>query len=289
MKQFQDTGCLCKNKRTGRKETKHEVVERIRDSFLRSPSKSTRRAGAELTVPHTTVWRVLQKRFQFKPYRYQMVQALKPTDKPLHKLHKLEDSNLEKVYKLVKLEKKYEILQETFKITKKRLEKEIECTSLTEKILIVNALRESNDHPKTSMSTKEREINPSKRKTKKLKSSGRKANQTSDSDENQALAKEKNDLCRQIDFLNSIILDTKLKEPNKSSTAFQIFFRCGQLTCRIADCEVDGTTRYCKPPLGFQVASKGSKRAITAAEEAAREKVKNASEADAQRQSSNHS
>ncbi|GFW89033.1 hypothetical protein TNCV_2684671 [Trichonephila clavipes] len=123
------------------------------------------------------------------------------------------------VDKLVKLEEKYEISQETLKITEKRLvEKEIECTSLTEKILIVNALTESNDHPKTSMSTKEREIKPSKCKTKKLKSSGRNANKTSYSDE--ALAKEKNDLLRQIDFLNSIILDTKLKEPNKSKAHF---------------------------------------------------------------------
>ncbi|GFX36871.1 hypothetical protein TNCV_4000311 [Trichonephila clavipes] len=70
------------------------------------------------------------------------------------------------------------------------------------------------------MSTKEREIKPSKRKIKKLKSSGRNANKTSDSDENQAFAKEKNDLLRQIDFLNSIILDTKLKEPNKSKAQF---------------------------------------------------------------------
>ncbi|GFS77518.1 uncharacterized protein TNCV_320751 [Trichonephila clavipes] len=135
----------------------------------------------------------------------------------LDKLHKLEESNLEKVDKLVKLEEKYEILQETLKITEQRLvEKEIECASLTEKILIVNTQTKSNDHPKTSMSTKEREINPSKRKTKKSKSSGRNANKTSDSDENQAIAKEKNDLLRQIDFLNSIILETKLKEPNKS-------------------------------------------------------------------------
>ncbi|GFS75550.1 transposon Tf2-9 polyprotein [Trichonephila clavipes] len=127
----------------------------------------------------------------------------------------------EKVDKLVKLEEKYEILQETLKITEKRLvEKEIECASLTEKILIVNALTESNDHPKTSMSTKEREINPSKRKAKKSKSSGRNANKTSHSDENQALAKEKNVLLRQIDFLNSIILDTTLKEPNKSKAHF---------------------------------------------------------------------
>ncbi|GFT44474.1 hypothetical protein TNCV_2517151 [Trichonephila clavipes] len=99
----------------------------------------------------------------------------------LDKLHKLEKSNLEKVDKLVKLEEKYEILQETFKITEKCLvENEIECKSLTEKILIVNTLTESNDHPKTSMSTKEREIKPSKRKTKKLKSSGRNDNKTSD-------------------------------------------------------------------------------------------------------------
>ncbi|GFU09952.1 putative blastopia polyprotein [Trichonephila clavipes] len=69
------------------------------------------------------------------------------------------------------------------------------------------------------MSTKEREINPSKCKTKS-KSSGRNANKTSDSDENQAIAKEKNYLLRQIDFLNSIILDTKLKEPNKSKAQF---------------------------------------------------------------------
>ncbi|GFX39526.1 hypothetical protein TNCV_2102721 [Trichonephila clavipes] len=38
---------------------------------------------------------------------------------------------------------------------------------------------------------------------------GRNANKTSDSDENQALAKEKNELLRQIDVLNPIILDTK--------------------------------------------------------------------------------
>ncbi|GFW17244.1 hypothetical protein TNCV_1957151 [Trichonephila clavipes] len=139
----------------------------------------------------------------------------------LNKLHKLEESNLEKVDKIVKLEEKFEILHEIYKITEKRLvEKEIECASLTEKILIVNALTESNNHPKTSMSTKEQEIYPSKRKTKKLKSSGRNANKTSDSDENQALAKEKNDLLRRIDSLNSIIWDTKFKEPNKSKAQF---------------------------------------------------------------------
>ncbi|GFQ96697.1 DUF4817 domain-containing protein [Trichonephila clavata] len=85
VKQFQDTGCLCKNESPRQKETKPEVIERISYSFLRSPSKSTRRAGAELAVPYSTAWRVLRKRLQFEPYRYQMVQALKPTDNPLRK------------------------------------------------------------------------------------------------------------------------------------------------------------------------------------------------------------
>ncbi|GFW20360.1 hypothetical protein TNCV_3457981 [Trichonephila clavipes] len=244
----------------------------------------------------------------------------------LDKLHELEESYLEKVDKLVKLEEKYEILQETFKISEKRLvEKEIQCKSLTEKIFIVNALTESNDNPKTSMSTKELEIKPSKRKTKKLKSRGRNANKTSDSDENQALAKEKNDLFRQTDFLNSIILDTKLKESNKSKaqffkkrrqrhkykkhesvtirrtqfgtqlklrpkfcepyliktikphdrnevknvgqhegwlTTFWIFFRCGQLIFRMADCEVEGATASSRS-IPQQIVSKGNERAIS--------------------------
>ncbi|GFY25201.1 hypothetical protein TNCV_2483221 [Trichonephila clavipes] len=86
-------------------------------------------------------------------------------------------------------------------------------------------------------------------KTKKLKSNGRNANKTSESDENQA--KEKNYWLRQIAFLSSIILGTKLKEPNKSKAqlrTFWIFFRCGQFTFRMADCEVGGATHYCEPP-----------------------------------------
>ncbi|GFY55432.1 hypothetical protein TNIN_458701 [Trichonephila inaurata madagascariensis] len=61
-----------------------------------------------------------------------------------------------KAEKLAKLEEKYETLHDTFKIAEKRLvEKESECASLKEKLLIVSTRMESNDHPKTSMSTKE--------------------------------------------------------------------------------------------------------------------------------------
>ncbi|GFQ89944.1 hypothetical protein TNCT_28161 [Trichonephila clavata] len=51
----------------------------------------------------------------------------------LDRLRKLEESDLEKAYKLAKLKEKYEILQEKFKsIQKRHVEKEIECASLKE-------------------------------------------------------------------------------------------------------------------------------------------------------------
>ncbi|GFU91529.1 retrovirus-related Pol polyprotein from transposon 17.6 [Trichonephila clavipes] len=208
-------------------DVKHEVVNEVVSEVVNDINSSSEMrkivkingydfdalidTGSTITLIREGVYQILER---------PTLNATKIKLTSFNKLHKLEEANLEKVDKLVKLEKKYEILQETFKITEKRLvEKEIQCKSLTEKILIVNALTESNDNPKTSMSTKEQEIKPSKRKTK-LKSSGRNANKTSHSDENQALAKEKNDLLRQIDFLNSIILYTKMKEPNKSKAQF---------------------------------------------------------------------
>ncbi|RZF32102.1 hypothetical protein LSTR_LSTR003965 [Laodelphax striatellus] len=38
--QFEDTGCLCKGKSTGRPRVSEEDVERVRESFTRSPKKS---------------------------------------------------------------------------------------------------------------------------------------------------------------------------------------------------------------------------------------------------------
>lgn len=80
-KQFEETGCLCKGKSTGRPRVSDDNVERIRESFQRSPCKSTNRASRELEIPQTTVWRVLRRRLTMKPYRLQLLQALKPNDK----------------------------------------------------------------------------------------------------------------------------------------------------------------------------------------------------------------
>jgi hypothetical protein len=77
---FTETGCLCKQKSSGRPLTAEDDVEPVRASFLHSPKKSTGTAAKELSVSKTTAWRVLGKRLVFKPYRIQMVQQLSDED-----------------------------------------------------------------------------------------------------------------------------------------------------------------------------------------------------------------
>jgi len=58
-----------------------ETIEYVRQTFVLSPWKSTKRASLKLIVPKTTVWNILKKRFRCKPYRLQLVQALSDGDK----------------------------------------------------------------------------------------------------------------------------------------------------------------------------------------------------------------
>ncbi|PSN55350.1 hypothetical protein C0J52_01846, partial [Blattella germanica] len=60
---FVEKGCIC-NQRKGHS-VSVEVVNRVRETFLRSPKKSTRRAS----------------RLRFRPYKLQLVQKLQPQDK----------------------------------------------------------------------------------------------------------------------------------------------------------------------------------------------------------------
>ena len=78
--QFEDTGCLCKGKSNGRPSMIVERVERVSDAFARSPKKSFRRASRELAIPAMSVCRILRRRLQLRPYRLQLLQALKSTD-----------------------------------------------------------------------------------------------------------------------------------------------------------------------------------------------------------------
>jgi len=80
-KKFQETGCLCKGKSSGRPPVSEETVERVRETFTRSPRKSTTRASLELQMPQQTVWKILRKRLRMIPYKLQLVQALSCDDK----------------------------------------------------------------------------------------------------------------------------------------------------------------------------------------------------------------
>jgi hypothetical protein len=69
--QLQTTGCLCKGKSAGRPR-----VERVRQTFLRSPKKSVSHASRELAMSTMTVWWVLRKRLEMKAYRLHLLQFL---------------------------------------------------------------------------------------------------------------------------------------------------------------------------------------------------------------------
>ncbi|GBM58917.1 hypothetical protein AVEN_80717-1 [Araneus ventricosus] len=77
---FEETGCLCKGKTSGRPRVSAENVERFRRTYERSPRKSTYEGSRELQMPQKTVWRVLRKRLKMKPYVIQLVQQLKQED-----------------------------------------------------------------------------------------------------------------------------------------------------------------------------------------------------------------
>ena len=64
--QFEQIGCLCKGKISGRPRVSEENVRRIQKSFVRSPRKSNRRASRDLGIPQPTVWRVLRRRLQYE-------------------------------------------------------------------------------------------------------------------------------------------------------------------------------------------------------------------------------
>ena len=68
--QFEQIGCLCKDKDSGRPRVSEEKVRRIQESSERNPRKSTRRASRELGIPQSTVWRALRRRLLFKHTAY---------------------------------------------------------------------------------------------------------------------------------------------------------------------------------------------------------------------------
>jgi hypothetical protein len=62
-RQFQENGCICKGESPGRPRISEENVNRIRVSYAQSPCKSLSRGSHELSLPQTTLGRVLRKSF----------------------------------------------------------------------------------------------------------------------------------------------------------------------------------------------------------------------------------
>jgi len=66
---------------TGRPRTSEEDVERIRQSCIRSPKKSTARRSVTLGIPKTTIQNVLHKHLRLHAYKIQLKQEIKPDDR----------------------------------------------------------------------------------------------------------------------------------------------------------------------------------------------------------------
>jgi hypothetical protein len=65
-RRFLETGSVHDRKRSARPGVSNECVETIRASFVRSPTKSTRRASRELLLSRSTIHKVLHNTQFFK-------------------------------------------------------------------------------------------------------------------------------------------------------------------------------------------------------------------------------
>ena len=79
-----ETGNVLERKVVGRSQILEEI-ESERMAYIRSPRKSILGASTQLQIPHSTIHKVLHRNLQFYAYKVQLLQALKPEDKPRRK------------------------------------------------------------------------------------------------------------------------------------------------------------------------------------------------------------
>ncbi|GBM64477.1 hypothetical protein AVEN_194235-1 [Araneus ventricosus] len=83
---FKKTGSVTDLPRSGRLSVSEATFELVRQSFQRSPTKSTYLASRELQIPQTNLVRVLHKRLRLHAYKVQIIQDLKPNDCPMNRI-----------------------------------------------------------------------------------------------------------------------------------------------------------------------------------------------------------
>ena len=79
--EFEEEGCLCWRKASGRPKTSEQIVKCVCKKILQIPKKSLRRTSLETQTPPTTGWCILRKRLTMRPYKLQLVQAITAEDK----------------------------------------------------------------------------------------------------------------------------------------------------------------------------------------------------------------
>ena len=90
MKRVRETGLLLdKTTRSRSRPVRSaENIAAVGQSMLEHPSTSTRHRSKELNIPRTSVRRILHKHLCMKAYNVQIVQELKPHDRPMHRFGK---------------------------------------------------------------------------------------------------------------------------------------------------------------------------------------------------------
>ena len=81
---FMETGSVLQRKGAGRPQISEEI-ESVRVTYTRSPKKSIRRACTQLQIPRSSIHKVLHKNLRLYAYKVQLLQAIKPEDKPQRK------------------------------------------------------------------------------------------------------------------------------------------------------------------------------------------------------------
>ena len=76
---------MLQRKGAGRPQILEEEIESVRVAYTRSSRKSIRRASTQLQIPRSTIHKVLHRNLPLYAYKVQLLQALKPEDKPLRK------------------------------------------------------------------------------------------------------------------------------------------------------------------------------------------------------------
>ena len=77
-----ETGSILDRKKSGRPSIDEETVDAVHVAFHRNPKKSIRVASNELAIPRSTVHKVVHKQLRLHACKLQIVQALKPDDRP---------------------------------------------------------------------------------------------------------------------------------------------------------------------------------------------------------------